>query len=216
MAQVEIGPWDNARKRTRKVTEMLTELGMLPEDPYYRPNFLHSPPVVAQKLGAALGQDLPPIPLSRSGATLVNEAMATAYGGGEPVEVNMQPDPNMNGGPAWTITNGAWDFETNPGAMTMAGGQGTATIDSQYELVPGDYFMYATIENPDGFSIQFTVGGKVILTTTGTGGTGNLGFTLAEEDILDDQITVANQDGGLGSYITTFAVVGMSPPVEVP
>lgn len=80
MAQETIGPWDNARTRTRKVNAMLADLELLPEAAYDRPNFLHSPRTIAAKLGGALGVELAPIPLSRSGATMLNEAMTTAYG----------------------------------------------------------------------------------------------------------------------------------------
>jgi len=86
MAQQLIGPWDRKRVRNRKVTAMLTELGKLPADPLDRPNFLHSPAYVANKLGAALGVELPPIPLYRTGATILNQAFSDAYAGGGETE----------------------------------------------------------------------------------------------------------------------------------
>jgi hypothetical protein len=144
MARLPINAYDNDRLKTRKVLQMLNELGVLPVDPSQRPTFLRDHRAAAILIDRALSR-LAPQPLVerqcqnlRSLSAAVNEKFANAW-----------PLPGGGGSgapPAWARAGSIADIDfasDPPRAWTSASG------DVVLADVVGDSVAMSSFYNPD-------------------------------------------------------------------
>jgi hypothetical protein len=141
MARLPINAYDNDRLKTRKVLQMLNELGVLPVDPSQRPTFLRDHRAAAILIDRALSR-LAPQPLVerqcqnlRSLSAAVNEKFANAW-----------PLPGGGGSgapPAWARAGSIADIDfvnNPPRAWTSTGGEvafaNFDTIFGESSLIP--------------------------------------------------------------------------------